>query len=431
MLPDDKWYALEGGQQRGPFSRAQLAARIGDGAPVALVWRDGMTGWVPPQDVAELEAWDGDEAGTPSFADAFRAVARAYGAAVRSPSELLHEFDTSQADLTVRLTCSVSRSGASAELRIQRLGVPYPDLLVRPEDDMDRTGKRLGIDREAQTHDDVLDRAAYFQTALPEPAVRGIVCRPGFRQALDRWLARGVESIRLDEDGLTIRLPLRRADALTPGLVQGELAALAEAADALRGLDAGLRRYRQPWWPEMLALLGLAGAVVGLPCALWAHDLWEPAGLEPVLVGVGGGVLAACAVAGAMFLRLRGGPGAFKTLVFGGAGLLVALPCLGTAGLLAANGLFDRGEPIVHQTVVRGHDRGGRRTGLLRFVTRHSPRSSYVVETRQGWRFRRVRVDGDTYFRTRRGDPLRVRVRPGALGWEWDASAAEPPSTQP
>jgi peptidoglycan/xylan/chitin deacetylase (PgdA/CDA1 family) len=430
-MPDEQWYALESGEQRGPFTRAALTARIGAGAPVALVWRDGMTGWVPPQDVGVLEEWAADDAAPLSVTDAFRAVARSYGAAVRSTSECLHELDTRQGDLTVRLTCSVSRDGASGELRLQRLGVAYPALLVRSEDDMDRTGKRLGIDLEAQIHDDVLDRAAYFETALPDAAVRDMVGRPGFRQALDRWLARGAESIRLDEDGLTVRLPLRRADALTPERVQAELAALAQAADALRGLDAGLRRYRRPYWPETLAVLGLVGAVVGVPCALWAHDLWEPAGLGPLFVSVGAGVALAGAVVGAMFLRLRGTPGAYKTLVFGGVALLVALPSLATACLLAANGLFDRGETVVHETVVKGQGRGKRRTGLLRFVTRNAPLSAYVLETHQGWRFRWVRVDGDTYYRVRRGEPLRVRVRPGALGWEWDASVDEPPSTQP
>ena len=61
-MPDAQWYALESGQQRGPFTRGQLVARLGDGAPVALVWREGMTVWAPPQDVAELEAWEADEA---------------------------------------------------------------------------------------------------------------------------------------------------------------------------------------------------------------------------------------------------------------------------------------------------------------------------------------------------------------------------------
>jgi hypothetical protein len=389
-----------------------------------------MTCWAPPQDVAELEEWAPDDAPPASVADAFRAVARSYGATVRTTGELHHEFDTSQADLTVRLTCRVSKDGTSGELRIQRLGVPYPELQVRPEDDMDRTGKRLGIDHEAQIHDAALDHAAYFVTALPDPAVRDIVGRPGFRQALDGWLARGAESIQLDADGLTVRLPLAGSAALSPERVQAELAAVAGAADALRGLDSGLRRHRAPWWPETLAVLGVVGAVVGLPCALWAHDLWEPAGLEPLVVGVGGGLLTACAVVGAMFLRLRGTPGAYKTLVFGGIGLLVALPCLGTAGLLAVNGLFDRGETVVHDTVMKGQGHGNRRTKLLRFLTRNAPRSSYVLETHEGWRVRWVRVDRGTYYGTERGQPLRVRVRPGALGFEWDASV-DAASTRP
>jgi hypothetical protein len=60
-MPDEQWYALESGQQRGPFSRAEIQPAPGRRA-VALVWRDGMTGWAPPQDVAELEPWEAEEA---------------------------------------------------------------------------------------------------------------------------------------------------------------------------------------------------------------------------------------------------------------------------------------------------------------------------------------------------------------------------------
>ena len=103
-MPDEQWYALESGQQRGPFSRAELTSRLGDGAPIALVWRDGMTGWVPPQDVAELAGWEDDETAPPSFAEAFLAVARSYGAPLHT-SGRTHRFETAQADLSVRVSC--------------------------------------------------------------------------------------------------------------------------------------------------------------------------------------------------------------------------------------------------------------------------------------------------------------------------------------
>ena len=36
-MPDEQWYALESGEQRGPFTLAALTARIGAGAPVTPI----------------------------------------------------------------------------------------------------------------------------------------------------------------------------------------------------------------------------------------------------------------------------------------------------------------------------------------------------------------------------------------------------------
>lgn len=43
------WYQVENGQQRGPFSDAELAGRVAAGVagPETLVWRDGMASWTP------------------------------------------------------------------------------------------------------------------------------------------------------------------------------------------------------------------------------------------------------------------------------------------------------------------------------------------------------------------------------------------------
>jgi hypothetical protein len=421
-MPDEQWYALESGEQRGPFTRAALTARIGAGAPVALVWRDGMTGWAPPRDVAELGLRHPVRAVPPSFVDAFRAVAQSYGAAVQSDGDT-HRFDTSQADLVVRVSLTAERDDDEATLEIERLGVPYPELTIRQEDGLDRAGKRFGIDREVQVHDDALDRAAYFETALPAPAVRDIVGRPGFRQALDRWLQRDADWVVLDQNGLSVQLPLKRVDALTRELVDAELAAVAQAADALRGLDRGLERHRRPSWPGWTLLLGILGALVGLPGVLIADAFWEPVSAAPYLLGIGGGVALAAAVVGAMAVLLRGQSGTFSQVVYSGVVLLAALPSLGTAGLLTANGVLDRGGDVVRQTVVRRRDTERERRMASYFFGRARYRTRHVLVTVEGSRTRRIPVAESVWRETAVGAPLRVRVRPGTLGWEWDPRA--------
>jgi membrane protease subunit (stomatin/prohibitin family) len=51
-----QWYLGVGGQQRGPFDLAELAAQVASGAltPTTLVWTAGMAQWVPAQQVPEL-----------------------------------------------------------------------------------------------------------------------------------------------------------------------------------------------------------------------------------------------------------------------------------------------------------------------------------------------------------------------------------------
>jgi hypothetical protein len=44
-----KWYYVEGGQQQGPVSDAELEGKSRAGAitPETLVWREGMANWQP------------------------------------------------------------------------------------------------------------------------------------------------------------------------------------------------------------------------------------------------------------------------------------------------------------------------------------------------------------------------------------------------
>lgn len=55
-LPAGDWFAAIGGTQQGPFDVAALTGHASSGALTrdTLVWRNGMTGWTPAGQVAEL-----------------------------------------------------------------------------------------------------------------------------------------------------------------------------------------------------------------------------------------------------------------------------------------------------------------------------------------------------------------------------------------
>ncbi len=49
------WYYMEGGSQQGPVTREELLEGLARRLPPGtLVWRDGMTGWLPAEQVPEL-----------------------------------------------------------------------------------------------------------------------------------------------------------------------------------------------------------------------------------------------------------------------------------------------------------------------------------------------------------------------------------------
>jgi hypothetical protein len=64
-----RWYYLDGGDQQGPVSLADIRAKVLDGTvgPEAYVWADGMPEWMPARQVpavtppaetrATLPAW--------------------------------------------------------------------------------------------------------------------------------------------------------------------------------------------------------------------------------------------------------------------------------------------------------------------------------------------------------------------------------------
>jgi hypothetical protein len=53
---NEQWYHGQGGRQNGPFDGASLRQLIASGrlAKTDLVWRDGMSGWIPIEQMPEL-----------------------------------------------------------------------------------------------------------------------------------------------------------------------------------------------------------------------------------------------------------------------------------------------------------------------------------------------------------------------------------------
>jgi len=64
-----QWYYSKNGAQLGPIGSAEMQSKLvsGDISPTDLVWREGMTDWLPAGQVAELQALIAPPAERPSF----------------------------------------------------------------------------------------------------------------------------------------------------------------------------------------------------------------------------------------------------------------------------------------------------------------------------------------------------------------------------
>jgi len=427
-MDEDEWFLFEGGQQLGPFTREQLVARLASHRrPDTLVCRRGMASWVRPEEYPELglrrpppppmarAPQGGEEDRTQEFSSAFRALAQAYGAAVRTDGDEL-AFETSCEGIRVSIRCEPGSS--DADLTVTARAGPHPPLRIYREGGFERIGKRLGFNREVQTGDEEFDREVYLDTPLPAAAVRDITGRPAFRRGVLTLLQQGFGAVEIDHDGLSIDKDVEHSEELARPRLDQTISAVALVATSLREIDPAWSRHRRSEWPWWLAGIGAVAAVAGVVALIVANKVWPPTGIGLVLLGLGGGGVAWAAAVALLIRLLWGRTDALFHLTLSGVLLLVALPSLGAAGLVALNGALDRSPPVVHQTVLRNKATSvyrGVRVGILR--SRHR---RYYVTVDDGLRVRRLSVPRAIYDRVEPGSPLTVVTRRGALGWEWD-----------
>lgn len=87
-------------------------------------------------------------------------------------------------------------------------------------------------------------------------------------------------------------------------------------------------------------------------------------------------------------------------------------------GLVTANAVLDRSEFRIYETKVLAKRRGGL-NGSEYFIKLESWRPGRTVETK--------RTDPETYADVALEQRVKVRTKPGALGWEWWYTEKNPP----
>ena len=160
-------------------------------------------------------------------------------------------------------------SGAYPELPVMRL---------REENDRDRLGKTLGLNRELQTGDSLFDARIYVECDAPRGVGSAVLSSPEVRQGVTGLLALGYREVCLRRYGATLvaswRVGVREFSAETIQQTIERLALIGDHLPAFRKTPTSTP------WPMGKWVVLVASVLTGVMywCALIADKNWEPIG---------------------------------------------------------------------------------------------------------------------------------------------------------
>jgi hypothetical protein len=301
----------------------------------------------------------------------------------------------------------ISGGYRSAPWPIARLPGP---LTLRLENERDRFGKRVGLNREIQLGHQEFDERVYVECDAPDAVVRKLLASEVCRREILQMLELGPTAVTLDRAG-ALSVSLRRAEKDAPSVARFEqvvrsLGAMAQGLPALRGRAPQLRGALA----LVLVLVALFGSVLGIPALMLSLWLWNPAGDEPFPVGFLLGFVLWFVSVPLVFLAVRRRSTSLRDFGMYAGFSLLAVPLWTMAMLLAVNGAFDTSPPVAHDQVV-----------VSRWLSRGKSTNYYVRMTpvAAGDHGYQLRIDRNTYQSLGEGARAVVTTRAGALGYEW------------
>ena len=299
-------------------------------------------------------------------------------------------------------------SGTITGLSLQVARGGLPEVVLRREDDDDRSAKARGINVEAQTGDQHFDVRVYIETDIPEIAVQRLLAAPEVRVAVVRLLTH-CERVRLDAHAIsatTTDTSIFQRPEQAPVLVES-MATLARALPSV---------HVQAW--EMLPRTGLAAAIVA-PLAMVAADVlaplavttWPPSSVAFPLLAGGAGLLAWIPARRIVTAAIRGHSRAdlYRRLVL--LFLFLGLPPAAIALAVSWNGALGGARPS---------ERRGTIVSATHVVEDDAPN---WWRARVRWKNGAVEDDvhvTDVWPGIRPGDAVVQTYHRGALGCEWD-----------
>ncbi len=298
-----------------------------------------------------------------------------------------------------------------------RIESPAP-LTLRSEKELDRTGKRLGLNREIQTGDAEFDKTVYLETEAPDALVLAALSDPMTRAGVMKCIALGASEIVLEQTGnLRLTLPLPSEDLITPSHITALLDTLGAAAEAIPPLQ-GEGRHRSS--VSVIPTVAVLGALAAWPLFYLVDWLWKPIRSDLYWTAFFGGLLLWLVSIPILARILRGRSTSLRDLATSVIALAFGFPLGGADLLLTLNAVLDGSPPEEHATQV-SHRR--RRTGKnsAYFVT--------VSSWHPGEATIEIQINSSVYSTLAVGQRVVVTTGKGLFGWE--RMTAITPATEP
>ena len=294
---------------------------------------------------------------------------------------------------------------------------PAP-LTLRSEKKLDRTGKRLGLNREIQTGDAEFDQLVYLEVEAPDALVLAALSDPITRAGVMKCLALGASEIVLEQTGnLRLTLPLTSADLITPPRIAALLDTLGAAAEAIPPLQ-GEGRHRSS--VGVIPTVAVLGTLAAWPLFYLVDWLWKPIQSDLYWTAVFGGLLLWLVSIPILARILRGRSTSLRDLATSVIALALGFPLGGTDLLLTLNAVLDGSRPEEHATqVTKLRRRSGKNSAYFVTVSSWHPGEATIE----------IQISDSVYNRLAAHQRVVVTTRKGLFGWERMTTIA--PATSP
>jgi hypothetical protein len=291
---------------------------------------------------------------------------------------------------------------------------PLPALTMRVENATDRFGKRIGLNRELETGEEVFDTHVYTESHADDETVLKTLASAPLRQGTLFILQRsGYASVVLGQKGVTLSKVGSDRSVLDPQRFEETLGALTLILDGLPTFAEYETHVPKLTIGGVVVLLSIVALIFGIVFPIVASTNWRAMDWRPWYLGWLAGLVAWVVWVPVCGRLVRHRSDSMRNFLVSFFLMLPALPLIGGASVVFANGFFDTSAPVEHQTTV-----------LRRWTTRSKNSTNYHTKV-ASWRPGEdgVTIGGSSFYNSKReGGPAVVVSAAGALGYEWIVS---------